>query len=174
MYVCNLYMLVLSHSVKKQKGVEETKVIPDVTYELKEVFFLDWLCPIVSSDKIISNPHAYIYKLILNYMCKKTNTHTYIYKLILNYIYVKNTMTTTSIKPVHSVLRVFPTQTKKSMGFFTFIFQNQLKKTSVIRLPKLTSINIAKKCHQCQSFSIENPFFENYCFGSLMTDGFFN
>ena len=123
MYVCNLYMLVLSHSVKKQKGVGETKVMPDVTHELKEVFFLDWLCPIVSSDKIISNPHAYIYKFILNYMYKKTIPHTYIYKLILNYMYVKNTMTTTSIKPVHSVLLIFPTRTKNSMELFTFIFQ---------------------------------------------------
>ena len=31
---------------------------------------------------------------------------------------------------------------------------------------------MAKKCHQRLSFGIENPFFEDYCFGSLMTDGF--
>ena len=52
--------------------------------------------------------------------------------------------------------------------------QNQLKKPSVTRFPKFTSIDMAEKCHQCLSFKIENPFFEDYCFGSLMTDGFFN
>ena len=73
----------------------------------------------------------------------------------------------------------FPTQ--KVHGIFHFNIagmyktdQNQLKKTSVIRLPKFTSIDMVKKCNPCLSFSIENPFFEDYCFGSLMTDGFFN
>ena len=31
---------------------------------------------------------------------------------------------------------------------------------------------MAEKCHQCLSFSIENMFFEDYCFGSLMIDSF--
>ena len=52
--------------------------------------------------------------------------------------------------------------------------QNQLKKTSVIRFPKITSINMAEKCHQRASYSIENQFFEDYCIGSLISDGFFN
>jgi len=46
-----------------------------------------------------------------------------------------------------------------------------LKKTSVT---KFTSTDITEKCHQRLSFSVENPFFEAYCFGTLMTDGFFN
>ena len=52
--------------------------------------------------------------------------------------------------------------------------QNQFEKPSVIRLPKFTSVDMTKKCHQRLSFSKENPFFEDYCFGSLLTDGFFN
>ena len=51
--------------------------------------------------------------------------------------------------------------------------QNQLKKKSVIRLPKF-SINTVEKCHQWASFTKENLFFEDYCFGSLIKDVFFN
>ena len=50
--------------------------------------------------------------------------------------------------------------------------QNQSRKTSVIRLPKFTTVNMARKCHQRASFSIENLFFEDYSIGSLMTDVF--
>ena len=50
--------------------------------------------------------------------------------------------------------------------------QNWLKKTSYIRLPKFTSIDMAKKCHHRPIFSIENLFFEDHCFGSPMTDVF--
>ena len=31
---------------------------------------------------------------------------------------------------------------------------------------------MAEKCHQRPSFSIENMFFEDYCFETLMTDDF--
>ena len=48
-----------------------------------------------------------------------------------------------------------------------------MKKPSVIRLPKFTSIDMAEKCQRL-SFSIENLFFEDYCFRGLTTDGFFN
>ena len=50
--------------------------------------------------------------------------------------------------------------------------QNQLRKTSVIRLLKFTIVNMARKGHQHANFSIKNLFFEDYCFGSLMTDVF--
>ena len=50
--------------------------------------------------------------------------------------------------------------------------QNQSRKTSVIRLPKFTTVNMARKWNQQASFSIENLFFEDYSFGSLMTDIF--
>ena len=84
---------------------------------------------------------------------------------------------------MHSASLVFPTQTKKSMDFLTFILQVYIRKiriswknhlSSLIRLPKFTSIKMAEKCHQCLSFTIENPFFENCCFGRLMTNVFFN
>ena len=52
--------------------------------------------------------------------------------------------------------------------------QNQSRKTSVIRLPKFTIVKMARKGHQHASFSIENLFFEDFCFGSLMTDVFVN
>ena len=35
-----------------------------------------------------------------------------------------------------------------------------------------TAINMARKCPQNASFSVENLFFEDYAFGSLMTDVF--
>ena len=50
--------------------------------------------------------------------------------------------------------------------------QNQSRKTSVIKLPKFTSINIVGKFHQRASFITENLFFEDNSFGSLMTDVF--
>ncbi len=50
--------------------------------------------------------------------------------------------------------------------------QNQSRKTSVIGLPKFTTVNMARKCPQHASFRIENLFFEDYCFGSPMTDVF--
>jgi len=52
--------------------------------------------------------------------------------------------------------------------------QNQLKKTSVIGLPKFTSVNMAENCHPTKSFSKKNMFFEDYLFGSPMSDVFFN
>ena len=52
--------------------------------------------------------------------------------------------------------------------------QNQLKKMSVIGLPKFTIVNMAENCHQPASFSKENMFFVDYFFGSLMSDIFFN
>ena len=52
------------------------------------------------------------------------------------------------------------------------IVQNQSRKTSVIRLPKFTTVNMARKCHQGASFSIEKLFFEHLSFGSLTTDVF--
>ena len=75
----------------------------------------------------------------------------------------------------------FSNPDQKVHGLFHFYIagiyktdQNQLKKPSVIRFPKFTSIDMAEKCHQRPSFSIENMFFEDYCFGTLMTDGFLN
>ena len=68
---------------------------------------------------------------------------------------------------------------QKFHGFSCFLgidihetVQNQSRKTSVIRLPKFTTVNMARKWHQRASFSIENLFFEDYSFGSLMTDVF--
>ena len=52
--------------------------------------------------------------------------------------------------------------------------QNQSRKTSVIRLQIFTTVNMARKCHGRASFSIENLFFEDYSFGSLMTYIFLN
>ena len=52
--------------------------------------------------------------------------------------------------------------------------QNKFRKTSVIKLPKLITVNMARKGHQHLSFSMENLFFEEYCFGNLMTDVFFD
>ena len=52
------------------------------------------------------------------------------------------------------------------------IIKNQSRKTSFIRLPKFTTVNIARKCHQGASFSIKKVFFEDYFFGSLMKDVF--
>ena len=49
---------------------------------------------------------------------------------------------------------------------------NLSRKTSVIRLPRFTTENMAMKCPQHASFSTENLFFENYYFGSPMTDVF--
>ena len=49
---------------------------------------------------------------------------------------------------------------------------NQSRKRSVIRLPILTTVNMARKWNQQASFSIGNLFFEDYSFGSLMTDFF--
>ena len=46
--------------------------------------------------------------------------------------------------------------------------QNQSRKTSVIRLPRFTTENIAKKWPQNANFSIKNLVFDNYCFVSLM------
>ena len=50
--------------------------------------------------------------------------------------------------------------------------QNQLKKPSVIGLLKFTIVNMAENCHQPASFSKENMFFEDYFFGSPMSDVF--
>ena len=50
--------------------------------------------------------------------------------------------------------------------------QNQSRKTSDIRLPKFTTVNMARKWHHQASFSKENLFFEDCSFGSLMTDVF--
>ena len=50
--------------------------------------------------------------------------------------------------------------------------QNQSRKTSVIRLPKFTTVDMAREWHQRASFSIENLVFEDYPSGSLMTDVF--
>ena len=49
---------------------------------------------------------------------------------------------------------------------------NQLKNLSVIGLPKFTSVNMAGKYHEHASFGTENLFFAEYCFGSLIPDGF--
>ena len=49
---------------------------------------------------------------------------------------------------------------------------NLSRKISVISLPKFTTINMARKCHQQANFSIKNLFFEDYSFGSPMTDVF--
>ena len=74
----------------------------------------------------------------------------------------------------------FSKPNQKVHGLFLFYIavicktdQNQLKRPSVIGLPKFTSMNLVEKCHQQTIFSIENQFFEDYCFGSLMTDDFF-
>ena len=50
--------------------------------------------------------------------------------------------------------------------------QNQSRKISVIGLPKFTTVNMDRQYPQHVSFSIENLFFEDFCFGSLMTDVF--
>ena len=75
----------------------------------------------------------------------------------------------------------FSNPNQKVHGLFHFYItsiyktdQNQLKKPSVIRVPKFTSIDMAEKCHQRPSFSIEYLFFEDYYIGTLMRDGFFN
>ena len=52
--------------------------------------------------------------------------------------------------------------------------QNQSRKTSVIRLPKFTTVNMAKKCHQPARISIKNLFFEDDSPGSPMTDEILN
>ena len=67
------------------------------------------------------------------------------------------------------------------MYLFTFFnvamyktIQNQLKKKSVIKLLKLTIVNMAENCHQPASFGKEDMIFEYYFLGSLMSDVFFN
>ena len=50
--------------------------------------------------------------------------------------------------------------------------QNQSRKTSVIGLPKFTIVKMARKCHHHATFTIENLIFEDYSFGSPMTDVF--
>ena len=52
------------------------------------------------------------------------------------------------------------------------IVQNQSRKTSVIGLPKFTIVKMARKCHHHATFTIENLIFEDYSFGSPMTDVF--
>ena len=47
--------------------------------------------------------------------------------------------------------------------------QEQSRKTSVIRLPKFTTVNMARIWHQWASFSIENLIFVDYSFESLIT-----
>ena len=49
---------------------------------------------------------------------------------------------------------------------------NQLKKPSVIGLPKFTIVKMARKCHHHATFTMENLIFEDYSFGGLMTDVF--
>ena len=66
---------------------------------------------------------------------------------------------------VHGLYHLYKAVTYKTI-------QNQLKKPSVIGLPKFTIVKLAGKCHKHTSFTIENLFFEDYCFGSPMTDGF--
>ena len=51
-------------------------------------------------------------------------------------------------------------------------FQNQSLKTSVIRLPKHTTVNMARECPQRASFSKENLFLSITVVENLMTDGF--
>ena len=78
----------------------------------------------------------------------------------------------------HSLPLVFKPRAKFH-GLFCFwglyiheTVQNKTINTSVIRLPKVTIVNMARKGHQHASFSIENLFFEDCSFGSLMTDVF--
>ena len=52
------------------------------------------------------------------------------------------------------------------------IVQNQSRKTSVIGLPKFTIVKMARACHHHVTFTIENLIFEDYSFGSPMTDVF--
>ena len=62
-----------------------------------------------------------------------------------------------------------------AIGLFLYIretVQNQKRKTSAIRLPKFTTVNMAWKCHQHASLSIKNLFFEDYLLGNPMTDFF--
>ena len=63
---------------------------------------------------------------------------------------------------------------QKFLGLFGFwslyiyeTVQNQSRKTSVIRLPKFTTVNMARKWHQRASSSIENLFFEDYSLEAL-------
>ena len=59
------------------------------------------------------------------------------------------------------------------LGVFIYMKSSEsVKKTSVIGLPKFTTVNMARKWNQRASFSIENLFFEDYSFRSLMTDDF--
>ena len=60
----------------------------------------------------------------------------------------------------------FSNPNQKVHGLFHFYIagiyetdQNQLKKTSVIRFPKITSINMAGKCHQQASYSYRKSVF---------------
>ena len=50
--------------------------------------------------------------------------------------------------------------------------KNQSRKTSVIRLPKSTIVNMARIGRQHASFSVENLFFEDCYGGNLITDVF--
>ena len=50
------------------------------------------------------------------------------------------------------------------------IHETQSRKPSVIRLPNFNTVNMARQWNQRASFSTENLFFEDYSFGSLMTD----
>ena len=82
-------------------------------------------------------------------------------------------------KKIHNAPLLFLTQTKKSMDFFTFIlqlclkqFRIRCKKNSVIGLPKFTIVIMTENWHQLASFSKENLFFEDYSFGSPMSDVF--
>ena len=52
------------------------------------------------------------------------------------------------------------------------IHETQSRKPSVIRLPNFNTVNMARQWNQRASFSTENLFFEDYSFGSLMTDVF--
>ena len=84
-----------------------------------------------------------------------------------------------SREPPQCTLGIF-TLDKSSMDFLAFValiylhktIQNLSRKASVIKLPKFTTVNMSRKCHQQATFSIENLFFEDYSFGSRMTDVF--
>ena len=62
------------------------------------------------------------------------------------------------------------------LAFWALVYMRQFnisqKKTSVIRLPKFTIVNMARKWNQRATYSIENLFFEDYSFRSLMADVF--
>ena len=71
------------------------------------------------------------------------------------------------------------------MDFFTFVTYAYVKQIRIRQKTicqqssnkfEISIVKMAQKCCQIKNrniFSMENPFFEDCCFGRLLTDGFF-